>query len=383
MSSHYVDLSGMVHPAQCRAYCTPRFKRNTLLLVFVLLNTTPPAVAVALVETVPWVVHLVPQDLTQFVVQPSTAFVLQFSVSTHGQASTAAEHRVLSQLSFNVSDYRGTVVTVLTATVNQSVATLTVGTGLPHGYYEFTCLTTSQVFGTIATPTAGTWGPLDDRFAVVAGFTQICNTVPTTKRAPLLGVLRKLGVGHYRDFPQMPLLRPNASAYTWDTEDVAGLTGKMDSLHNASRDAGLKVMDCFIGTEPWNTRHGWYDGSGGNWMWPRDLGAESDGYAAVAARWGDTEAGLEADNEADAKPYTPDQYSVVLKIMRYGIWAATVAAAAPSTSSTSTSPELVCGVFTDAVHSAYLQGLARNQLASVCDAISYHSYTDPANVQVQ
>ena len=44
-------------------------------------------------------------------------------------------------------------------------------------------------------------------------------------------------------------------------------------------------------------------------------------------------------------------------------------------------PPLVCGAFTDAVHSSYLELLGRNQVFDVCDVISYHSYNDPAQVQ--
>jgi hypothetical protein len=111
-----------------------------------------------------------------------------------------------------------------------------------------------------------------------------------------------------------------------------------------------------------------YDGNGLPWKWPRNLGVESDGYSAVAERWGDVEIGLEVDNEFDADAHLPaDQYAVLMKVFRYGI------DAAAARNATARAVPLVCGTLTDAVHTAYLNALCDSQLATVCDAVSYHS----------
>ena len=77
----------------------------------------------------------------------------------------------------------------------------------------------------------------------------------------------------------------------------------------------------------------------------------------------------------DSKAYTPDQYSVLLKTMRWGLHQTT------SRNASAVVPPLVCGAFTDAVHTSYLDSLGRNQAMTVCDAVSYHTYTDPVRVQ--
>lgn len=178
----------------------------------------------------------------------------------------------------------------------------------------------------------------------------------------------------------MGLIRANATApFDFNALSSGDLAGYMDDLHKLNRDLNLSVLDCFVGAEGWNrpgptAKWNRFDGDGQSWKWPRDLGVESDGYAAVASRWGDVEIGLEVDNEADADAHLPaDQYAVLMKVFRYGIDAATA--------STGRSVPLVCGTFTDAVHTAYLNALCDSQLATVCDAVSYHSYTDPFNVQ--
>ena len=171
----------------------------------------------------------------------------------------------------------------------------------------------------------------------------------------------------------MSQLRPNASTWTWNHGDA--MAGQIDQLHGLNRKLGLHVLDCFVGAVEWNRRHDWYDGTGLPWRFPKDLAQAADGFAAVAARWGDTEGGIEADNEVDSKAYTPDQYSVLLKTMRWGLHQTT------SRNASAVVPPLVCGAFTDAVHTSYLDSLGRNQAMTVCDAVSYHTYTDPVRVQ--
>ena len=171
----------------------------------------------------------------------------------------------------------------------------------------------------------------------------------------------------------MSQLRPNASTWTWNHGDA--MAGQIDQLHGLNRKLGLHVLDCFGGAVKWNRRQDWYDGAGLPWRFPKDLAQAADGFAAVAARWGDTEGGIEADNEVDSKAYTPDQYSVLLKTMRWGLHQT------KSRNATAVVPPLVCGAFTDAVHTSYLDSLGRNQAMTVCDAVSYHTYTDPVRVQ--
>ena len=239
-----------------------------------------------------------------------------------------------------------------------------------------------QVISTPAAPAIR-----DPRFGVVAGFTQICNTAPVGWRRPMLSMLARLGITRYRDFPQMELIRETEnSPYTFDREDPAGLSGRMDQLHGLNAELGLEVLDCFVGTPSWNRPNvssgsEWnrFNGDGRRWGFPRDLGATSDSYAAVAAHWGDTELGIEAWNEEDSVSALPaDQYAVLMKAMRHGL---DQAAANDSANGLAPVVPLVCGAFTDAVHTAYLNSLCDNQLATVCDAVSYHSYTDAFNVQ--
>lgn len=121
----------------------------------------------------------------------------------------------------------------------------------------------------------------------------------------------QVGIGRYRDFPQMGLIRANATApFDFNALSPGDLAGYMDDLHKLNRDLNLSVLDCFVGAEGWNrpgptAKWNRFDGDGQPWKWPRDLGIESDGYAAVASRWGDVEVGLEVDNEADADAHLP------------------------------------------------------------------------------
>lgn len=84
---------------------------------------------------------------------------------------------------------------------------------LTEGYYDVECNETGQSFGIIAALPFEEWGvPHDTRFAVLAGFSQICNTAQVSEREPLLSLLAKIGIGRYRDFPEMGLIRANATA---------------------------------------------------------------------------------------------------------------------------------------------------------------------------
>jgi hypothetical protein len=309
---------------------------------------------------------LSPLWLPESILEPDSLSMVRFSVS--GAPKPA-------QLTFRGQDYRRTVPNggwpVTAAVSSNGTATLT----LTHsvGYYEYTCEQTNQTFGIVVAPKLPE--PVDERFAVLAGFTQICNTVPVSLREPLLAMLARVGVRHYRDFPQQGQLRANASApYNWDHVDPAGLAGRMEQLHQLNRQYNVRVLDCFGGSLSWNERADWFDGRGAPWRWPKNLSVAADTFEAIAAHWGDTEGGIEADNEMDAAPYTADQYSVLLKAMRYGLFKA-------QSSGSVSLPPLVCGAFTDAVHSAYLELLGRNQVFEVCDVISYHTYCDPATVQ--
>ena len=50
--------------------------------------------------------------------------------------------------------------------------------------------------------------PPDQRFGILGGMTQICNTVPVAMRLQMLQMTASLGIQHFRDFPQLDLLRP-------------------------------------------------------------------------------------------------------------------------------------------------------------------------------
>ena len=315
------------------------------------------------------VLVLTPLWLPDFILEPGVPSAVRFAV--------AGPTPLPSALTFRGQDYRGTVPDggwPASAPLGpNATATLTLNHSI--GYSSYSCVQTNQTFGFVVAPRLPR--PFDDRFAVVAGFTQICNTVHVDLREPMLTMLTKIGVGHYRDFPQMGLARPNRTTYDWNRTDPAGLAGRMEQLHELNRKLGMKVLDCFGGTESWNRRAGWHDARGGSWRWGKDLVAAAEGFTAAALRWGDTQAGIEADNEVDAMPYTADQYSVWIKTIRWGLHQASLrknASAAPI-------PPLVCGAFTDAVHSGYLDLLGRNQVSRVCDAMSYHSYTNQAAVQ--
>jgi hypothetical protein len=315
---------------------------------------------------------LTPLWLPDFILEPGVPGVVRFAVTSGAALPT--------QLTFRGQDYRAAVPDGGWPAVAPVSSNGTASLALTHstGYYEYRCDQTNQSFGVVAAPRLAK--PLDDRFAVLAGFTQICNTAPVAMREPLLAMLARIGVRHYRDFPQAGQLRPNASsqAYDWDNVDPAGLAGRMEQLHELDRKYDLRVMDCFGGALGWNQRSDWYDGKGAPWRWPKDLSVTADTFEAIALHWGDTQGGVEADNEMDAAPYTADQYSVLLKAMRYGLYSA---CSSSGGARCATLPPLVCGAFTDAVHSAYLDLLGRNQVFEVCDAISYHTYSDPATVQ--
>ena len=134
---------------------------------------------------------LKPVWLPDFVLEPHAASTVAFTL--HGEGSEAVR-----TLSFVGHDYRGNPPggwAPEPAPVNGSgVATLTLNHSL--GYYEYRCVQTNQSFGFVALPTPPR--PFDDRFAVVSGFTQICNTAPVALREPLLAMLARLGIGHYR-----------------------------------------------------------------------------------------------------------------------------------------------------------------------------------------
>jgi hypothetical protein len=338
---------------------TATLLRSLLFATFVQL--IPGAAAAAAAAAL----SLAPLWLPDMILTPGTASVVHFAVSGGGQHP--------AQLTFRGQDYRRTVPDggwpVVAPVSSNGTASLTLTHGT--GYYEYTCDQTNQTFGFIATPQLPK--PLDERFAVVAGFTQICNTVPVTLREAMLAMLSRIGVRHYRDFPQQAQLRPNASGpYDWDRVDPSGLAGRMEQLHAIDRKYDLKVLDCFGGALPWNERTDWFDDKGKSWRWPKNLSVTADTFEAIASHWGDTQGGIEGDNEMDTL-YTADQYSVLIKAMRYGIFR--------SKPSSGAAPALVCGAMTDAVHSAYLELLGRNQIFEVCDAISYHSYCDPVSAQ--
>lgn len=314
----------------------------------------------------PYGLELVPLWLPDFILSPHVAGALKFSIVISGGGGVHPP----AQLTFTGQNYRHNVPNggwpVIAPVSGNGTATLTLNHSA--GYFEYRCIQTNQTFGVIAAPQLPK--PVDERFAVVAGFTQICNTAPVVLREPLLALLARIGVRHYRDFPQQGTLRPNASGpYAWD--QGTAMAGRMEQLHNLDRKYNLRVLDCFGGTLPWNKRSDWFDAKGAAWRWPKNLSIAAETFEAIASHWGDTQGGIEGDNEMDTK-YTADQYSVLVKAMRYGIF---------SSRSSGATPPLVCGAFTDAVHSAYLELLGRNQVFEVCDTVSYHSYCDPSNVQ--
>eukprot|EP00729_Bicosta_minor_P028770 gene28770-24186_t len=186
--------------------------------------------------------HLTPTNLTSFVIAPDVGATLQFNLSTTS-ASTAP-------VSFTVRDYAGNVQGLPTeAAVDPATGIASLVVKLSTGWHEVRCVETNQSFGVIAQPPTSTWPSplsLDNRFGVVAGMTQICNTVPAELRHPMLAMMVALGIKHFRDFPQLDLIRPdNATTYVWDSEDSNGLSGKMDSLHNDARALGAEILDCF------------------------------------------------------------------------------------------------------------------------------------------
>ena len=108
-------------------------------------------------------------------------------------------------------------------------------------------------------------------------------------------MLARLGIGHYRDFPQQGQIRPNASSpYLWNTGiQLGSLAGGMEQLHALDRKYQLKVMDCFGGALEWNQRSDWYDGKGRTWRFPKNLSVSADTYKEIALHWGDTQGGIE------------------------------------------------------------------------------------------
>lgn len=225
---------------------------------------------------------LTPLWLPELILTPNVAGVIDFNLSGTGAHP--------AQLTFNGQDYRHTVPDggwpVIVPVSSNGTASLTLTHSI--GYYEYRCEETNQTFGVIATPELPK--PLDERFAVVAGFTQICNTAPVPLREPLLAMLARIGVRHYRDFPQQGQLRPNASGtYDWDHVDPSGLAGRMEQLHAIDKKYDLRVLDCFGGALPWNQRSDWFDGKGAAWRWPKNLSVTADTFEAIASHWGDTQ----------------------------------------------------------------------------------------------
>ena len=113
------------------------------------------------------------------------------------------------------------------------------------------------------------------------------------QREPLLRLMARVGVGHFRDFPQMGLLRPNASVppgqLLWDA--LGPMSGAMGQLHNLSVRYGLRQLDEFSGATGWNDAHLTTRGCGAvgqaachSWDLPRDVAVEADNFAAVGHR---------------------------------------------------------------------------------------------------
>lgn len=118
-----------------------------------------------------------------FLIAPDVPTRIQFNVT--GAPTT---------LHFSATDYRGLRAGgTIVALVDSGTAVVQVT--FSEGFFELNCTETGQAFGVIAAAPFSTWGvPHDPRFAVVAGFTQICNTVQPPGREPLLALLAKVGI---------------------------------------------------------------------------------------------------------------------------------------------------------------------------------------------
>lgn len=172
-------------------------------------------------------------------------------------------------------------------------------------------------------------------------------------RRQLIGLLPRLGIVHARDRFRWPLANPEAGRFDFDN---ANQDRQLAAMY---RDAGVKLLITFHDTPAYLKDP--------DSVYPADIIAAAAAWKTILQNFNGQWDAVEAWNEPDIRfggPRSADRYAEVPKML----------AAANRQAG---KPVKVVGGVLATINPAFINTMTDNQLPTLCDAMSFHSYEPP------
>lgn len=312
---------------------------------------------------------LLPVNVERFYVQPDVSAELIFCLVK------APSSFFNGSMSYYITDYRDRYVTSGQARWNCGVIKLPVT--LRQGYYTLTFPAAGQSFGIHATPPAD--GEADLFFGVDSAMSWFIKP-RRLLRENLVRVLKRNGICSARGRVSWNAIEPEKGEWVWDGDC------QYETLRKLYVRYGIQLLDMCEITPKWNDP----DGGSGTHSFLQDLTETVRSWETISRRWEGLWSGFEVWNEPDNNSFfnggthenrgePADQYTQFAKAVSYAFHRAGV------------KTPLVGGCFSISVlgtdfsttPSHYHRLAAQNGLLDCVDAVSFHSYSPPPEIQAQ
>ncbi len=273
-----------------------------------------------------------PLGVVQFFIVPDEPSVLAF----RGSGDEAAV------VTYVLRDYAGQ--DIGSGEVEPSAGRIEVSLSLAAGFYEIEFPATEQRFGIVSLP------PYDDEpdpfFAIDTALSWLVRD--DAVREGLIEVLGRSGIGLARERLRWSTIHPGAGEWRWDAGN------RYETLRRTYRAQGVDVLEMFHDSPGWMGLTGKY---------AADLHAAAEAWQTIHDRWRGLWHALEIWNEPDiffGDHLPADQYVVLVRALAYAL---------------RDDPGLpLVGGSLAYFDPAFLESAARNDLLSLCDVFSFHTY---------
>jgi len=234
-----------------------------------------------------------PKQPETFFVTPDVATTLAWSID--GTAPAGAQ-------AYRVSDYSGAEKAAGDLSIQGRLATASVR--LPRGYFEIAI--GGQKFGVVSLEAFT--GKTDEFFGIDAVLTWLERRA--AMRRSMIASLKRCGIAIARERINWTALEPAPGKWNWNADDIL-------DLRQAYAATGLPVLEMFHSGGPARKPQLFPLRS----LYPQDLVLLSRSWPVIYDKFKSTWGGLEVWNEPEGPVYgaglAADQYTVVVKAMRY------------------------------------------------------------------
>jgi hypothetical protein len=275
------------------------------------------------------------QDTGSAFVMPGRPATFRWKVGSPGPAST---------IPYVIRDYGGHQVAGGDLPVGED-GSVALERAFARGFAEIEFPGAAQTFGIVAIEPHE--GPRDPYFCMDAALAWL--EPDAERREGLVKGMARGGIALVRERLGVGTIHPAAGQYNWEG------SRQHDTLRKLYAEHQLPLLEIL-------------DGGGKHQGKPRDLPGMAVSLGDIGKHW-DIWGAVEGDNEPDLRPVPADQYVPLIKVMSYALKNAGL------------HKPVVSGALATIPPGPFFETCAANGMLEDSDAISYHSYDRPPDVQ--